>query len=302
MDRLERSLTLISMQIVSKTSPAATAHPEVIRSHMPPLGMARWDYLEEVRAVRKAMRRRLDAVRNRHEGKRAFIIGNAPSVAGMDLGLLKNEVSFAVNSTFRLYPRMGSASPYTVFSDRVRWHETGSEMLEKSVGSEVFYCDDWEYPTPPGIITQEQLTRVTVLDQLYALPFWLNAITPFRNRAGLFTYGAFRRPRFSWDPRQGICVAKSVIFPAAQLAAWMGCNPIILIGVEMNYSQPQAHFHGKTVWTPEQDYDREVKPWFLLFRNALDSRGIRFINATPGGRVNELERVDYSDLFKMVTG
>jgi len=114
----------------------------------------------------------------------------------------------------------------------------------------------------------------------------------------MFTYAGLRTRRFSWDLTEGVCVAKSVIFMAAQVAAYMGCNPIILIGVEMNYSQPQAHFHGQKVWTPAQDYDQEVKPWFELFRRDMEDRGVEFLNATRGGRVNELKRVEYDALFQ----
>ena len=121
---------------------------------------------------------------------------------------------------------------------------------------------------------------------------------PLRNRAGMYTYLGLRERKFSWDLTEGVCVAKSVILMAAQVAAWMGCNQIILIGVEMNYSQPQAHFHDQKVWTPAQDYDREVKPWFEIFRRDMESRGVEFLNATPGGRVNELKRVRYGDLFQ----
>lgn len=282
----------------SVTSEPALQHPEIIRPHMPPPGLARLRYFRAAAALADRMRPRILALRNRHAGRRAFIIGNAPSVAEMDLGLLRNEISFAVNSTFRLYPRMGFVCPYTCFSDRVRWRETGAEMLRNSAGTEVLCCDEWEVPTPPDFYSEAELERVIVLNQLYRLPLWLHAMMPLRNRAGMFTYLGLRERKFSWDLTEGVCVAKSVIFMAAQVAAWMGCNQIILIGVEMNYSQPQAHFHDQKVWTPAQDYDREVKPWFEIFRRDMESRGVEFLNATPGGRVNELKRVRYEDLFK----
>ena len=39
-------------------------------------------------------------LKDRHKGRRAFIVGNGPSIKRQDLKLLKNEISFFVNRAF----------------------------------------------------------------------------------------------------------------------------------------------------------------------------------------------------------
>jgi hypothetical protein len=41
----------------------------------------------------------LSPFRNRHAGRRAFVVGNGPSLAKMDLGLLRNEITFGSNGS-----------------------------------------------------------------------------------------------------------------------------------------------------------------------------------------------------------
>ncbi|MFZ5807156.1 MAG: hypothetical protein ACOY3I_08130 [Verrucomicrobiota bacterium] len=262
----------------------------VLRCYMPPMGKARVEYFRRDEEIKNEHRERLRALKDIHSGKKAFIIGNAPSVAQMDLTKLKNHVTFAVNSTFLLYDKMGFQANYTCVSDRIRWHELREKILPASEQSRIFYCDDWEFPTPVGLFSEEERKKITLLDQLYALSRWAHFFAPVRNQAGMFTYGKLKAKKFSHDIAQGICLGNSVIFMATQLAAYMGCNPIVLLGVEMNYDQQKTHFHGEKIWTPPMSYEKDARPWFVLFRKTLESRGIEWINATIGGNVDVLER------------
>jgi hypothetical protein len=285
------------MKIIPLTSPAALEKPEIVYSHLPALGQGRARYLRDLAKAHAPSLERLRKLRGIHKGRRAFIIGNAPSVARMDIQPLRSEVCFAVNSTFRLYPQLGFVFPYTCLSDRIRWFETGVEVLANSPGSHVFYCDDKEYPSPVQFFTADQLQMITLLSQSYRLPLWLHRWTPISNRAGLYTYACLLNKRFSWDVTKGISTGNSVIFMATQLAVWMGCNPVILIGVEMDYSGPTAHFHGQKIYTPPMNYETDAKPHFVRFRKDMESRGVKFLNATLGGKVDALERVDFALLF-----
>ena len=276
---------------------AMKQYGEVLLPYMPALGKGRREYFCADEAIKKVHHRRLLELRNIHAGRKAFILGNAPSVAKMDLPRLENHITFAVNSAYHLFDKMGFVSPYTCVSDRIRWHELKKDgILEASSGSRFFYCDDWECPTPAGIFSEEELERITLVDQLYWVPKALRSWAPVRNRAGMFTYARLRKKQFSHDVTEGVCIGNSVIFMATQMAAWMGCNPIVLIGVEMNYDQPQAHFHGKKIWTPPMSYEKDARPWFVLFRKALESRGIRWINATVGGKVDDLNRMEFEEI------
>src|SRR5574341_209049 len=51
--------------------------------------------------------RRLAALRDSHKGKRAFIIGNGPSLRQTDLSKLRNEFTFGMNRIYLLFPELG---------------------------------------------------------------------------------------------------------------------------------------------------------------------------------------------------
>ncbi len=51
--------------------------------------------------------RRLAELKDVHKGKRAFIVGNGPSLKQTDLSKLKNEVTFAMNCFYLAFPELG---------------------------------------------------------------------------------------------------------------------------------------------------------------------------------------------------
>jgi hypothetical protein len=272
-------------------------YADILTSYIPRGWSDRRAYWRQAREADIRRRREIARFHNCCRGRRAFILGNAPSIKETDLRPLKSEVTIAVNSTFRLYEQMGYQANYTVVTDRIRWHELRNELLPASTKSQVFYCDDREVPSPWQMLTPEEQGKVILLNQSYLLPPWLAFLSPIRNRSGFYFYRVLRGRGFSWDIAAGVTLGVSSIFTATQLAAYMGCSSIVLLGVDMDYSGPQAHFHGKPLHTPGLDYDRDAKPLFIQFRNALASRQIEFLNAAPGGKVDDLKRVDYRSLL-----
>ncbi|MGH2621646.1 MAG: 6-hydroxymethylpterin diphosphokinase MptE-like protein, partial [Anaerolineales bacterium] len=59
-------------------------------------------------------RRRLAQIQNSHSGGRCFILGNGPSLAGMDLTPLKSELTFGLNRAYLLFPKLGFSTTYFV--------------------------------------------------------------------------------------------------------------------------------------------------------------------------------------------
>ena len=51
--------------------------------------------------------RRLTELKDIHTGKRAFIVGNGPSLKQTDLTKLKNEFTFGMNRIYLLFPELG---------------------------------------------------------------------------------------------------------------------------------------------------------------------------------------------------
>ena len=56
--------------------------------------------------------KRLAALKDIHKGKRAFIIGNGPSLKQTDLSKLKNEITFGMNRFYLAFPDLGFTTSY----------------------------------------------------------------------------------------------------------------------------------------------------------------------------------------------
>src|SRR5215813_9647341 len=64
--------------------------------------------------------RRLTELKNIHKGKRAFIIGNGPSLKQTDLSKLRNEITFCMNRFYLAFPELGfSATHLCITNDLV---------------------------------------------------------------------------------------------------------------------------------------------------------------------------------------
>ena len=56
--------------------------------------------------------RRLTEMKDIHRGRRAFIIGNGPSLKQTDLSKLKGEITFAMNRFYLAFPDLGFTTSY----------------------------------------------------------------------------------------------------------------------------------------------------------------------------------------------
>jgi hypothetical protein len=138
---------------------------------------------------------------------------------------------------------------------------------------------------------------------------------------GGFTYCNFVRqyagiPKFGWDFGRVTYWGGTVTFFNLQLAAYLGCDPIILIGVDHNYATTFDIKKEGKVWTSQEDDQNHFDPryfgagyrWhdpavymmekaYLVAKAACDAKGVRILNATAGGNLEVFPRVEYSRLF-----
>src|SRR3989304_1678691 len=73
-------------------------------------------------------RRALASMKNRHVGERCFILGNGPSLARTDLGLLRGDVTFGMNRIYLLYPSLRFQTTYYVSVNELVIEQCASEI------------------------------------------------------------------------------------------------------------------------------------------------------------------------------
>ena len=234
--------------------------------------------------------KRLLALKGKHQGQRAFVIGNGPSLNKCDLRLLRDEVTFGVNAIFLNRDRMGFYPSYYVVEDEFVAEDRADEINQlagptKFFGNYVNYCIE----DRPDVI-------------------WMNL------RMNYGPYPGF--PHFSRNAARMIWVGGTVAYVCLQLAYYMGCAPVYLVGFDHCYEIPKDaqvdgsgilsrssdpnHFHPDYFGSGYRWHDPMVERMEMAFRRARDvyqSTGRKILNATVGGHLEVFDRVDYSSLF-----
>lgn len=237
---------------------------------------------------------KLAALKNKYRGERAVIIGNGPSLNALDLALLKNEMTFAVNAIFLAQDQMGFDPTFYVVEDTAVMADNLERIKAYKAGHKFF----------PSIY------RHLIGEDPNVTYFMMNR--------GFYSASSpnFCVPRFATDVSQQIFCGQSVTIINLQLAFHMGFREVILIGMDFSYVIPDdADVEGNLITSQSDDpnhfhpeYFGQGKVWkdpkldrvlasYALAKNVFEADGRRIINASAGGKLELFDRADYEQLF-----
>jgi len=228
--------------------------------------------------------KRLAALKDVHKGKRAFIIGNGPSLKQTDLNKLKNEVTFGMNRIYLAFPELGFKTKYICVTNDLVIEQFVNDFLALQVPQFVAWRSHRHYDS--------QLPT----DQLPT-----------------FVYTSYTGPKFSPDVRGRVWEGATVTNLALQLAFHMGIEKAILIGVDHNFASKgdanktvvsegddpnhfMPDYFGKGVKWQLPDLDTS-EVGYIMAREAYHKAGREVVDATIGGKLTVFPKVDYNSLF-----
>lgn len=231
---------------------------------------------------RPAFDERFMKLKNIHKDKRAFVLGNGPSLSNIPINRLKDEITYCSNRIYISFQKWGVHFKYYAIQNPIS-------------------IDNWK-------------------NELAALPKHMIKFFPeayrvsFNSKNSFFLKFTFPKSEaenaFTDEPRNFI-YGKSVSYLLLQLAVFMGCDPIIPIGMDHEwipqrdkadgtvYCKRNYHFHPdyevglKKQIFPNQymmtmDYER-VRIWAA-------KHGRTILNASPGTRLNVFPTIDFNSL------
>jgi hypothetical protein len=228
--------------------------------------------------------RRLAALKDIHAGKRAFIIGNGPSLRRTNLSRLRDEFTFGMNRIYLLFPELGFSTTYFVSINDLVIEQFVDEILALPM---------------PKFLAWRSRRHFPANLPLAQLP--------------TFLYTSYTGVRFSPEIGGRVWEGATVTNVALQLAFHMGFQQVILIGVDHNFaSRGEAN---KTVVSQGDDPDHFAPNYFgkgakwqlpdldtseagyTLAREAYGKAGREVLDATVGGKLTIFPKVDYDSLF-----
>jgi hypothetical protein len=234
----------------------------------------------------RANRKRLSALRGKYAGRRCFVMGNGPSLHKTDVRRLRGEVTIGSNALFLIADFMGYRPTFHTVEDVLVAEDRARELNAMRGTTKIFPRDlAW-------CLKRDE-------DTLY--------VHFSRNYAGF--------PKFS-ERFDALCYwGGTVSMLNLQLAWFLGCNPIYMIGFDHNYKVPpnlkshvilsQAddvnHIHPDYFGKGYRWHDPMVERMEQAYRVArafLEARGVRIRNATAGGQLEVFERANFDDVLR----
>jgi hypothetical protein len=237
----------------------------------------------------------ISKLKDKFKGERCFVVGNGPSLNKIDLSFLKDEYSFAVNGIFYKTREMGYRPYFYVVEDR---HVMADNIEEIN-----------KYDCPYKFFPSSYKKQVTNFKNTLF----------FNMDVGFYVEKSkhFEKSRFSKDCSEVVYCGQSVTFINLQLAYYLGFSEVYLIGMDFSYAIPDSvKLHkGAVIESTEDDvnhfhpdYFGKGKKWhdpklhnvlqsYKLHKKMFEADGRKIMNATVGGKLEEFERVNFTDLF-----
>ncbi|MDE4193120.1 6-hydroxymethylpterin diphosphokinase MptE-like protein [Phaeobacter gallaeciensis] len=253
-----------------------------------------WD-ADRVRADQdRANRIVLGLLRNRHAGQRAVIVGNGPSLRIQDLEHLKGAVTFGSNKIFLAYEETEWRPDYYSVEDHMVMLNNRTEIARLEGSFKIFpeNLRDFNYHKA---------------DTLFVPVFPANRENPLSDP---------EFPHFSHDLTQGIGWGSTIVYSQIQMALFMGCAEIVIIGLDHKYVLPATktgnayraagernHFHPKYRSSGELWHQPNLKVLEVSYakaKKACDTHGVRIFNASRKTELQIFERAEFDDLFPSV--
>lgn len=242
---------------------------------------------------------RFMSLRDRFAGERIFVMGNGPSLNRTPLDRLDGEFVFGVNRVSLLF-------------ERVSWRPTFFTAFDVRVVPD----------------NKEEFAALDVPYKFFSARY-KQMLGARDNHFWHHTKGHYEGFDHAFEPTvvySGFGGGGTIGVIAIELAFFMGFREILLIGTDVSYTVPETvkqegedefgdgvklelqstrdddanHFDPRYFGTGKKWHNpnvREMKIGFARAAAYVEQRGGRLRNATVGGDLDEVERVDFDSLF-----
>jgi len=237
----------------------------------------------------------LAVLKNRHKGKRCFVIGNGPSLRISDLDKIhnNNDIAIASNKIYLAFEETDWRPTYYTVADLLV-AENNAEKI-RALGLVKLFRDDFK-----SILGESGDPGVRG-NHLYYHP--------------LDNYTVY----FSPNAIKGFHVGETITNVNIQLAYYLGCNPIYVIGIDGVYQNPpmkEKHQEYGEVFVSQgevnhflKDYRKPGETWSIpkpdhhemaynCCRSFLESHGITILNASRHSVVRAFEQIELDTILK----
>ena len=249
--------------------------------------------------------KRIEDLRDLHRGRRAFIIGNGPSIKAQDLSKLSGEITFVTNwfanheSYDLIQPKYYCISSHEVFGG---WNAK-KPRLDPTLRDAILNRN-WRAHHFFPIWARDSLLK----DKQFSVRR-TNFLIFERPKATVLERG-----RMNWDLSANLDDGMTgIITFCLPLAYHMGIREVYLLGCDCDYgiqkpNDPKSYFYDFAKHTTSTSkFETLSRVWgeggeifqiYDIVQREARSQGLKIMNATRGGLLESFERVDFEGLFR----
>lgn len=229
----------------------------------------------------------LKSIKNSHKGERCFVLGNGPSLRASDLDKLVNDVSFASNRIYKIFPE-------------TKWRPTFFGMIDEGVMASQGVING---------VNRIKCEKKFFFEESYYIAKYITGDNCFLH--SIYDRKNLNDPHFSDDLSKRVYSIATVTYMHLQIAAYMGFDKIYLLGVDNSYGMERdkngnvivkegvkSYFNSQDVVENAVIGDTwEAVIAFDYAEKYSKEHGFRIFNATRGGALESFERVNFDKLF-----
>ena len=256
----------------------------------------------------------LSKFKDQYKGKRCFILATGPSIATQNLSVLEGEHCIAV-SMFHLHKEICKIKPI--------WHvlapvhppfklDTVKKIIDtcydryKGCEEINFFLGhrNYEYAYKEYIRNESNQFESRFKGRIHYVDY---------NKSTAITEQNYNSIDI-WDLEKNPFGMRTVIFPAIQLAYYLGFKEIILLGCDHDYlldltKGESQHFYPENEGFSDTETftSTNLERWFYTYYNLwkeyrlikdyTNEQNVKIINATNGGMLDVFPRVKFESLF-----
>lgn len=225
--------------------------------------------------------KKMKELKNRHKGQRCFIIATGPSLTVSDVELLKDEITFGVNSIYGLFSQTDWRPTYYTMVDFKAF------LDHKAKGTQL----DFESFCQKEYFITDRIYSLAGLDE-----HDMRAVALSNSYLDHMVFGEHLHMKYRKDISLGLYNATTVVNSCINIAHYMGFSEIYLLGVDCNYKLPKQYFDDKKNWLAinlerATMVNSIMQAGFAYFKRVMDKYGVKVFNATRGGQLEVFPRV-----------
>ena len=235
----------------------------------------------------------IEDIKTNYDTNTIYVLGNGPSLNKQNLNLLENRLTIASNAFYLIYERINWRPTIFTIEDPI--------IVDDNINFFNSDCESWKF------IPYDLSNKIINRDKCIYLNFkrsyvhWRNSSWPFfSNNVSKISY---------WGG--------TVSYLSLQIAASINPKRIVLLGTDLSYTIPKSvKKSGINLLSTEDDvnhfspdYFGKGKKWhipevhrmqrsFDAAHESLKNINIELLNATDGGNLKNIPRIDFEEICK----